>query len=251
MATLTQIWRHPIKSHGRETVERVLLTAGQTMPWDRVWAIAHEASKFDRSGQAWVHCANFVLGSKAPELMAIMAVVDENAGTVTLTHPNAGAIAVNPDLPDDAARLVKWSATFVPTNRAAPAFVARANRGMTDSDFPSISINSHASLRDLSARAGVELSANRFRGNLWVDGWEAWAEFDLIGKEITVGGARLLVRERIQRCSATTANPETGKVDFDTPGFTEKTWGHKDFGVYAEVVGSGLINIGDAVEVLS
>jgi uncharacterized protein YcbX len=57
MATVTSLWRHPIKSHGREDVASTTLIAGQTMPGDRVWAVAHEASKAD--GSEWVPCANF------------------------------------------------------------------------------------------------------------------------------------------------------------------------------------------------
>ncbi len=246
-ARLAHIWRHPIKSHGREAIARVWLTAGRTMPWDRVWAVAHEASKFDVDTRNWVPCANFVLGSKAPDLQAISASVDEASATVTLSHPTAGTIVVNPDDPEGAADLVAWSAAFVPANRAAPAFVARAARGMTDTEFPSVSLNSLSSLSDLAARAGVDLAAGRFRGNLWIEGWAPWAEFDLIGKEISIGAARLRLRERIRRCPATTANPATGKVDFDTPGFLEAQFGHRDFGVYAEIVGSGEVAIGDRV----
>lgn len=42
---VTALNRHPLKAHGRETVERVTLRAGQSMPYDRLWAVAHDASK--------------------------------------------------------------------------------------------------------------------------------------------------------------------------------------------------------------
>ena len=44
------LWRHPIKGHGREALETVDLTEGRTMPWDRRWAVAHEAAKGRRYG---------------------------------------------------------------------------------------------------------------------------------------------------------------------------------------------------------
>ena len=44
-AYLAEIWRHPIKSCGRETLTRVLLTENRTLPWDRRWAIAHESQR--------------------------------------------------------------------------------------------------------------------------------------------------------------------------------------------------------------
>ena len=44
------LWRHPIKGHGVEAVGAVTLAAGATMPWDRVWAIAHEAARRSAPG---------------------------------------------------------------------------------------------------------------------------------------------------------------------------------------------------------
>jgi uncharacterized protein YcbX len=178
-------------------------------------------------------------------------ITNEETGGLTITHPDREPLVVNPDEPGDADRLVAWSAGFVPQNRARPAFVARATRGMTDTGYPSVSIHSLASLRALSAAAGREISADRFRGNFWVEGWEPWAELDMAGKEISIGGVRLLVRERTRRCAATTANPLTGAIDFDTPAFLEATWGHRDFGVYAEVLTSGPVAVGDDVTLLT
>ena len=56
------------------------LAAGATMPWDRVWAIAHEAAQRRARRRAWAPCANFSRGAKSPALMAIRARVDEAAG---------------------------------------------------------------------------------------------------------------------------------------------------------------------------
>ncbi|MDO7663218.1 MAG: MOSC N-terminal beta barrel domain-containing protein, partial [Planktomarina temperata] len=71
MPRVTDIFRHPLKSHGREALQRVTLSQGAAMPWDRHWAVAHEASKAD--GREWAACANFSRVSKAPLLMAITA----------------------------------------------------------------------------------------------------------------------------------------------------------------------------------
>lgn len=247
---VSHIWRHPIKGHGVEAIGAVTLSAKQTMPWDRVWAIATEAAKVAPGASGWAPCANFSRGAKSPQLMAVRAVVDEAAGTVTLTHPAQAPLTVNPDLADDAARLVAWVTPLVPASRAQPAFVVRADRGMTDSPFPSIAILNHASLAALGARLGKNLAMERFRGNLWLEGLDPFAEFDLVGRDLSVGGARLMVRERITRCVATTVDPETGVSDADTLGALAAGWGHRDFGVYAEVLDGGRVAVGDAVAVL-
>ncbi len=245
------LYRHPIKGHGREAVQSVTLEAGKTMPWDRVWAVAHEAAKFNDDAPEWVPCANFSRGSKAPELMAITAQVNETSGTIRLTHPRLQPLSINPGNPDDAAALIAWTKPIMPGGRAASARIVSApGRGMTDSDFPSISINSHASLDALSDRAGQDISPLRFRGNIWVSGLDPWAEFDLVGNTIRIGDAELYVREPIERCAATTANPDTGVRDLDTLALLREGWGHQNFGVYAEVTVGGLLAVNSEMVVL-
>lgn len=244
---VTHLWRHPVKGHGVEALGAVALAAGATMPWDRVWAIAVEGAKVAPDTRAWARCANFSRGAKSPQLMAIRAVVDEGRGRVTLSHPRQATIDVDPDDPADAARLVAWVTPLADPGRAKPAFVVRADVGMTDSPFPSVSILNRASLAALGERLGMDLAMERFRGNVWVDGLAPFAEFDLVGREIRVGGAVLAVREPITRCVATAVDPATGVRDADTLGGLEAGWGHRDFGVYAEVVAGGGVAVGDEV----
>lgn len=241
---VSHLWRHPIKGHGVEPVAEVLLSPGATMPWDRVWAIAHEAARLGDSA-AWAPSVNFSRGAKTAELMAIRAVVDEAAGAVTLSHPRRPVIRVNPDRPEDAARLIDWVQPLADPGRARPVRVVRADRGMTDSDFPSVAILNRASLAALEARMAMPLAMERFRGNLWLDGPAPWAEFGWVGREIAVGGARLAVREIITRCRATMVDPDTGRVDGDTLAALQDGWGHRDFGVYAEVIDGGRVAVGD------
>ena len=245
---VADIWRHPIKSHGREALERVSLTKGRTMPWDRVWAVAHEQAKTD--GTSWAPCANFSRGSKAPALMAISARLDENVRQITLTHPDRPSITFRPD--DDPAEFLAWVRPLMPSDRAASArIVSVPNRGMTDTDYPSISLVNMASNQAVARHLGQELSIRRWRGNLCIDGLKPREEFEWVGKRLRIGSVVLKVRARIGRCLATAANPATGHRDADTLGALKRGWGHTDFGVYAEVMTSGDIAIGDSIEVIN
>ena len=248
-ARVAQIWRHPIKSHGCEALARIAVTAGRTLPFDRVWAVLHEAAKADGSG--WAPCVNFSIGSKAPGLMAISAELDEGTGRVRLTHPDRPVLDLNPDDPAELPGFLDWVRPLMPADRAASARIVRvAGRGMTDTDYPSASLAGLGSLAALSDRMGQPLDSRRFRINFWIDGLEPWEEFGWIGREIAVGGARFRVEERIRRCKATTANPETGLCDADTLAALESGWGHRDLGVYLAPIGSGEVAPGDAVTVL-
>lgn len=99
MMRLAAIWRHPIKSHGREALGSVTLAAGATLPWDRRWAVAHEAAQINRDTPAWAECVNFSRGAKAPRLMALNAVLDEATATLTLAHPDRPTLTFPPRRP--------------------------------------------------------------------------------------------------------------------------------------------------------
>lgn len=241
MNRLALITRHPIKAHGREILASVVLSAGQTLPFDRRWAIAHEAAKLL---PGWVSCNNFLRGVKVPSLMAMDCVMEDDK--VRLTHPTLGSLTVNPDLAEDAARLIAWVKPLVPEGRAQPVQLVRHDGGLTDSDYPTVSILNLASLADLSARMGLMLSPHRFRGNLWLEGAAPWAEFDWIGRRLQIGGAVLEVTERITRCRATCVDPTTGEVQGETLDALDQAFGHKDFGVFATVVQGGPVALNDA-----
>ena len=236
--------RHPIKGHGVEALDRVTLAAGETMPWDRRWAVPHDAARIEGTG--WAPCRNFGRGAGAPSLMAITAEWDEAARRMTLRHPDRPDLSFDPSAEGD--RFVAWAAPLYRAGRPAPVALIRAEgQGMTDADRPWLSLHSLASLRAVAEAVGQDLSPHRWRGNLWLDGPAPWEEDDWIGRRLRVGGAVLEIKEPIFRCRATEANPATGRRDADTLGALThlRGAGETRFGVYAEVVQGGEVGVGD------
>ncbi|WP_342077133.1 MOSC domain-containing protein [Yoonia sp. SS1-5] len=251
MTRVAALWRHPIKSHGREAIETVALTAGQTMPWDRHWAVTHADHKFDQADPRWVMCRNFMITVATPGLAGIWATLDEAAGEITLRHDDLGSHRFNPDDPDQIAGFLAWVMPLCPADQRVPTgIVAVPARGMTDTSFPSISIMNTATHRAVEGRLGRKLEPERWRGNIWLDGPAAWEEFEWTGKTIRIGTAELDIQEPIRRCKATMANPRTGHRDTDTLGILREAWDHQHFGVYATVTKSGTISLNDIAEVL-
>ena len=247
--SVASIQRHPLKSHGREALASVTLTPGTGLPWDRHWAVAHEAAKLTEG--EWGPCANFSIGAKAPRLMAIDARLDEATAALTLRHPEAPEITFRPDDPDDAARFIDWVQPLCPPDRARPARVYSVpGRGLTDTDYPSVSLISLASNRALGEHMGLDLSPLRWRANIWIEGANPFEERGWIGRRMRVGTAVLEIVEPKVRCLATTANPATGRRDADTLTALRALHGDQDFGVYARVVAAGTVSAGDAAELL-
>ena len=177
-------------------------------------------------------------------LMAIEAKLDEATRTVALSHPDRPDVTIQPD--ENPAAFLEWVHPLMPNDRAASAqILAAPDRGMTDTDFPSISLINLSSHRAVAQKIGRDISPKRWRGNFWIEGLAPWEEFEWIGREMRIGSARVVLRDRIVRCMATTASPSTGKRDVDTLAALDAGWGHQDFGVYAEVTQSGTVVQGD------
>ncbi|MEO0370154.1 MAG: MOSC N-terminal beta barrel domain-containing protein [Pseudomonadota bacterium] len=247
MATVRAIWRHPIKAHGRESVDRVVLKEGQTMPWDRTWAVAHELS--DADGTNWAPCRKFTRASAVPSVQGINAQVDEAGGRLTLSHPALDDLTFNPDREPEA--FLAWVRQIMPAEKPQSVRLVRAAaQGMTDTNYPSVSLINLASHAAVAQLTDPDLSVQRWRCNVHLDGLEAWAEFDWVGKTIRAGEVELHIEEPIERCKVPAANPETGLADTDILGALMRGFGHVNFGVSAVVTKTGSLGIGDRVELI-
>ena len=91
----------------------------------------------------------------------------------------------------------------------------------------------------------------RFRANLYLRGWPAWHEFDLLGQTLAIGEARLKVVKRITRCAAINVDPDTAARDLNIPHTLMRRFDHADCGVYAEVIAGGAIAAGDTVTAIN
>ncbi len=250
MGTLAQIWRHPIKAHGREAMVSARLEPGRALPLDRLWAVAHEKANLDPSDDGWHRCPNFSRGASVPLLQAMECRVDQASQTLTLTHPAKPGITLNPDKEADQVRLIDWLQDFTPDGRPKPVKIVKAQNAMTDSQTVSLSLMNLASNQAIGELLGQEISPLRWRGNMLVAGLEPWEERSWVGKNIRIGSAEFYIRKEITRCRMTEANPENGERDVDTLGALKRGWGIQEMGVHAVVTKAGEITVDDKVEVL-
>lgn len=250
MGTLAQIWRHPIKAHGREAMVNARLEIGRALPLDRLWAVAHEKAKLDASKDGWHRCPNFSRGASVPMLQGLECRVDQVSQTMTLTHPKKPGITFNPDDAQDQMRLIDWLQDFTPEGRPKPVKIIKAHNAMTDSQTVSLSLMNLASNQAIGEVLGQGISPLRWRGNMLIAGLDAWEERSWIGKTVRIGSAEFFIRKEITRCRMTEANPETGLRDADTLGALKRGWGIQEMGVHAVVTKAGEITVDDKVEVL-
>ena len=126
---LSRIWRHPIKSIGAEEIKSVNLKENQTMPLDRVWALAHENTKFNFANPDWVPCSSFIRVSIAPKLMAVTAQINESSDEIILSHPENITLKLSLNSKEFSSEIVKWIAKFCPQSgpKGFKFFILRLN----------------------------------------------------------------------------------------------------------------------------
>ncbi|MFN0219443.1 MAG: MOSC domain-containing protein [Hyphomicrobium sp.] len=246
-ARLATLYRYPVKGLAPEALQRVTLATGETMPFDRAYAIENGPGPFDPDDPKHLPKLHFVMLMRN-ELLATLRVSFDDA-TQTLSVAKAGAPTVSGDLRTEAGRAAieaVIAGTVVKGLRGAPRIIASPGHSFSDVDAKCLHIVNLESVRALEAKMDAKVDPRRFRPNIIVDGWPPWSEFDAIGKTLKIGATILEVFSRTERCAATTVDPETGVRDLKIPSFLSKTYGHTDFGVYARVVGAGPIAVGDA-----
>lgn len=251
-ARLARITRFPIKAIGDEGLQRVALRAGEVLPGDRAFAVLHEAGArhLDAGGElaGWLPKAAFLRGVTGSQLQAIRG-RRQGDGRLALTHPQAGHFLFS-GLGDGPA-LIEWLRPLWPADKPAPLKLVAAPVALTDMRQRYVSILSVDSLEALEAAEGRSFGPERWRANFWVEGLGPWVERDWAGRRLRIGTAELIVRQRITRCHATSANTETGEVELDMLATLKSLQGDADFGVYAEVVSGAEVAVGDRVEVLA
>ncbi len=250
-ARLAHIRRHPIKSIGGEGLTQITLSAGRRLPGDREWAVLTQAgernaqaSQTDGQPDRWLPKSCFIRGVQSPAVQAISGGWTDN-GRLHLRQPTQPDLVIDPETDSD--RLVEWLRPVWPDTAPAPTRLVRGAGIWTDQKWPWLSILSLSSLADLEAKSGQQLGLHRWRGNLWVEGLQPWAERDLIGQIIRIGDVELRVTEHIGRCDATSADTDTGTRDIDMLATLDRLYGHTDFGIFAEVVTGGDIALGQEV----
>jgi len=114
----------------------------------------------------------------------------------------------------------------------------------------SILLISDVSLNKLEAQWGKSLDQRRFRGNFVVAlNDDSRLEGDWIGRQLRIGDVQLQVDSYCERCVVITMDPDSLEKDPSLLKIVNKEYG-LHFGVYASVVKTGQIHIGDQVELI-
>lgn len=247
-AHLARICRFPVKGMSAEDLDAIHLTAGETLPGDRRFAIARGSAGIDPAEPGWSPKTNFVTLVRTARLARLTTRYDGDTGELAIYR--SGRRVARADITDPTGRAVidQFLAAFLEGEvTRMPRLIDAGATALTDTAEPVISVINLASVRDLARVTGMTVDPLRFRGNLLVDGLPAWAEWGWQDRAVEIGAARVHVLEPIERCSAVDVNPATGERDTNLPKLLQRGYGHVCLGVYASVARGGTVSTGDPV----
>jgi uncharacterized protein len=252
LATIDAIYRYPVKGLSPERLPMAALAVGATLAGDRRFAIENGPSGFSAAAPAYLPKQRFLMLMKNERLARLDTRFEDAAHRLTVREN--GAEAASGGLDDDAARatIEAFFAHFCADElRGPPKILEAPGHSFSDVAKKVVSIINLASVAALEDMIGRAVDPLRFRGNVYVRGWPAWSELDLVGRDIGIGGtARARIVKRIVRCAATNVEPGAGIRDMNIPQTLMQHLGHADCGIYAEITAAGDIAPGDAVALM-
>jgi uncharacterized protein len=247
-AKIASLFRYPVKGLSPEPLSSVSLEPGQTFPADRRYAIENGPSGFDAIAPAWLPKSRYLMLMRNERLAELQTRYDDRSHILTIRRH--GEVAVRADLEAAEGRAaieMFFAANFSGELKGPPKILSGGGHSFSDVARKVVSIINLTSLAAIENMIGLPVHPLRFRANLYVSGWPAWHEFDLMGQALAIGDARLKLVKRITRCAAINVDPETAARDLDIPSEMIRRLGHADCGVYGEVITGGSIGVGDAI----
>lgn len=247
-ASIADLCRYPVKGLNAECLERVTLSAGEGLPGDRRFALAHGSTTFDPETPQWLPKTHFLMLMRDEKLAQLRASFDSESGVLTVRRAGKPVARGRITEPTGRTLIGQFFAGFMGrAARGTPHLVEAPGHMFSDAREKYVSMINLESVADLERVMRRPVAPARFRANLYFRGAPAWSEFDWIGREIRLGDVRLKIDARIDRCAATNVNPETAERDMNVPLTLQRGFGHADMGVYARVVEGGDIALGDAI----
>jgi uncharacterized protein YcbX len=247
-AQIASLYRYPVKGLSPQPLPRVALGLGQTLPADRRYAIENGPSGFDPAAPAWLPKSRYLMLMRNERLAGLQTHFDDDTHFLTIREHGQMAVRGDLETPEGRAGIEAFfAANFASELRGPPRILSGGGHSFSDVAKKVVSIINLGSVAAIENMVGLPVHPLRFRANLYVSGWPAWHEFELLDRTLAIGEVRLRVVKRIVRCAAVNVDPESAARDLDIPPTLMRRLGHADCGVYAEVIAGGNIAVGDAV----
>ena len=180
-ATVTTLWRYPIKGFPPDSLASVSLQENGTFPQDRLWAVADATDDggFDATNPQWVHKQHFFGAFRSRDRLASLNT--SFAANGNLTFYGADPVTVDPSTKkgretiEDIIQRRVGAATKLVTGGEAHQFGNTRSGVRHHGDTRTVHVVNAASVAAVRRATGLDVDAAVFRPNIVVEGLAPWA----------------------------------------------------------------------------
>ncbi|MFZ1104680.1 MAG: MOSC N-terminal beta barrel domain-containing protein, partial [Hyphomicrobiaceae bacterium] len=217
-ASVAALYRYPVKGLTPEPLESVELRPGETLPFDRAYAIENGPGRFDPDAPRHLPKITFLMLMRDERLATLRSAFDDATQTLTISRGGKPVVSGRLDTPLGRQLIEQFMAAYMKAElRGAPKVVSAPGHSFSDVAAKCVHIVNLATVRELERVLGRPVDPLRFRANVYVEGLAPWAELNWVDKEIGIGPSRLKVLACTARCAATNVDPSTAARDMAIP----------------------------------
>ena len=245
----------PVKSLSFESVDSCNIKKDLGMENDRIFAfsrgISIQDAKLIEKNPNKRKLNNFLTLKNSPSLNKYNFSYKKNK--LILISQNKEIISITPDIAEERSLLVEKLAELENTlikpisllyNKDFPFY----DTSHSNNVFNSMSLINLSSIKDFEEKIVEKVEPQRFRGNFYVEGIDAWEERKWINKIIKINNISFKVEKNIPRCVAINLKPKTDDNSLNLLQSLKKSYNHFDMGIYLRAESDGKISLGDKLE---
>ena len=245
----------PVKSLSFQSINSCNIKKKLGMPNDRIFAFSRgvdpEKTKLLQENPNERKLNNFLTLKNSPVLNKYNFIYKENK--LTLTHQEKEIITISTNNPEECSllsdKLLELESSLIKpisllNNQAFPFYDTTNSNNI----FNSMSLINLNSIKDFEKKINQKIESQRFRGNFYVTGLDAFEERNWINKVIKINNVSFKVEKNIPRCVAINLKPKTDDNSLNLLQSLKKIYGHFDMGIYLTALNDGNVNVGDIVQ---
>jgi hypothetical protein len=257
-ATISSIHYCPVKSVSFQSVSSCEIKKNIGIVGDRIFAFAkglnlEEAKKFEKDPEDRRGKWNKILTLKnSPSMNKYNFLL--NGNDLTLSYKNEKILTINAyefseyelvskkiselenSLKDPIVLMQNKISPFFDTSISNKTFLTH-----------SISLINIKSIEDFQNKINQKIEFQRFRGNIYIDGIDAWEEQNWIGKIIKINDVSFKVEKNIPRCVAINLKPNSDDSSLNLLQSLKKNYNNFDMGIYLTALNNGKVNTAEKI----
>ncbi len=252
--TISSLHYSPIKSLSFQQAKFCLIKKNLGIVNDRIFAFSRniklDKAKAIAKNPHQRHLINFLTLKNSPSLNKYNFVYEK--GLISLFLKNKNIISIETGKLKETTKLLNKLLEIEKTligpiyllkNLKYPFFDTTNSNSVANT----ISLINLNSIKDFETKINRKIEFERFRGNIYVKGIDAFEERKWINKIITINKIDFKVLKHIPRCSATNLKVNSVEQDINLPLKLKKTYGHIEMGIYLSPLHNGKISLNDKI----